>query len=212
MYHSGMRLILASASPRRIALLRGAGYEFDIVPAEVDESARPGEAAADYVRRVSLLKARAVAASAGEAVVLAADTTVVAGGEMLGKPADGRDARRMLERLSGRTHDVLTGVAVVCGTDAALAVASTAVTFRELSASEADWYVATGEPADKAGAYAVQGLGSRFVARVKGSYSNVVGLPLEVVHRMLEAAGVVRVERLPEAAGNGGRPAEGPVD
>ncbi|HPK71330.1 MAG TPA: Maf family protein [Vicinamibacterales bacterium] len=211
MYHSRMRLVLASASPRRIALLRGAGYEFDTVAADVDESARPGEAAADYVRRVSLLKARAVAASAGEAVVLAADTTVVLGGEMLGKPADGRDARRMLERLSGRTHDVLTGVAVVCGADAELAVESTAVSFRELSASEVDWYVATGEPADKAGAYAVQGLGSRFVARVTGSYSNVVGLPLETVQRLLEAAGVVRAWR-PEAAAGGGREAEGALD
>lgn len=187
-----MGLILASASQRRVALLSERGYAFLAVPADADESVIGEEAAEAYVRRVALLKARAVQASRPDDVILAADTTVVVDGDMLGKPEGDDDARRMLARLSGREHVVLTGVAVVSGVRAATTVVSSTVRFRPLTSADLDWYVATGEPADKAGAYAVQGLGGRFVEAVEGSYSNVVGLPMDEVTRLLEAAGIAR--------------------
>ena len=190
-----MGLILASASPRRAALLREAGYAFQVVPADADESVVGAEGAEAYVRRVALLKARAVQALMPDDVVLAADTTVVVDGEMLAKPKDDDDARRMLARLSGRAHVVLTGVAVVSGAGEMAAVVSSTVRFRTLTPADLAWYVATGEPADKAGAYAVQGLGGRFVASVEGSYSNVVGLPMDEVTGLLEAAGVAQPVR-----------------
>ena len=189
MYHSGMRLILASASPRRTGLLREAGYAFDVEPAHVDESGLAGEAPRAYVLRVAALKARAVAASHPDDLVLAADTTVVIDGLMLAKPSDDDDARRMLGLLSGRTHDVLTGVVLVCAGRESSAVADTRVRFRPLTRAEIDWYVASGEPHDKAGAYGVQGLASRFVEAVDGSYSNVVGLPVGAVRALLDAQG-----------------------
>ena len=194
-------MILASASPRRADLLRAAGIEFDVLAANVDESVRSGEDPEAYVRRLAEDKARAVMPQAGDRPVLAADTVVVVNGAILGKPADSEDARRMLRRLSGRIHRVVTGVALAVGgrgsmsraatTDVAVAVEVTAVEFAELSETDIAWYVASGESADKAGAYAVQGLASRFVTRIEGSYSNVVGLPVAVVCEMCKKAGLL---------------------
>jgi septum formation protein len=177
-------LILASASPRRAELLLAAGIPFTTHPVDVDEQSRDGEAPRDYVLRVATDKARACPAS-GDAVVLAADTTVVAASEILGKPLDAADAARMLRLLSGRAHLVLTGVVLRRGEIEVAAVESTAVTFVPLTENDIAWYVGTGESSDKAGAYAVQGLASRFVARIDGSYTNVVGLPVTTVWRLL---------------------------
>jgi septum formation protein len=188
-YHSAVRLILASASPRRSELLRAAGFDFQVVPADVDERPLPAEAPDDYVRRVALDKARAVAACMPDAIVLAADTCVVVDDAILGKPADAADAARMLAMLSGRPHDVLTGVAVIGPAGIRVESADSRVVFAELSAGEIAWYVASGEPGDKAGAYAIQGLASRYVERVEGSYSNVVGLPVALVYRLLREQG-----------------------
>ncbi len=182
-----MRLLLASASPRRADLLRAAGYEFDVVPADVDESVLPREGPEAYVRRVSEAKAAAVASKAQGRIVLAADTVVVVDGEILGKPVDAADAARMLRLLSGRGHEVLTGVTIVGEGQILTNTATSAVELAHLSPAEIDWYVATGEPMDKAGAYAIQGLASRFVVRIEGSYSNVVGLPVALVSAMLKA-------------------------
>lgn len=156
--------------------------------ADVDESSHQGEAPDTYVRRVAEAKARAVAARHRERLVLAADTTVVIHDMMLGKPVDDTDAKRMLCLLSGRTHEVLTAVAVSReGMSRPLVeVERTKVEFAPLTEFEIDWYVATGEPRDKAGAYAIQGYASRFVARIDGSYSNVVGLPIALVYEMLK--------------------------
>ncbi|MBI4886820.1 MAG: septum formation inhibitor Maf [Acidobacteria bacterium] len=188
-----MRLILASASPRRAELLRAAGIAFDVMPAGVDEALLPGETPEEHVRRLAGAKARAVAARAGGRPVLAADTVVVVGDQILGKPEGDDDARRMLRLLSGRAHDVLTGVTLVWGVpEACLSeVATTTVEFGPLSEAEIGWYVASGEPADKAGAYAIQGLASRFVTRIEGSYSNVVGLPVALVHKLCTRAGLL---------------------
>jgi septum formation protein len=167
------RIVLASASPRRAELLAAAGVMFEVKPAEVDERPLDGEAPGDYAIRVAA------------DIVLAADTVVVVDGLILGKPADDGDAARMLRLLSGRTHSVLTGVVVRRGPREASAIESTAVTFSPLSETDIAWYVASAESRDKAGAYAVQGLASRFVSRIDGSYSNVVGLPVALVCRML---------------------------
>jgi septum formation protein len=177
-------LILASASPRRADLLAAAGLEFSVRPVEVDERPLDGEAPPDYVLRVARNKARACNATSDD-VVLAADTAVVIDGLILGKPTDDADAARMLRLLSGRVHHVLTGVAVRRGSREVVAVETTAVTFDRLNEDEIRWYVASGEPRDKAGAYAVQGLASRFVTRIDGSHSNVVGLPVARVSRLL---------------------------
>ncbi len=179
-------VILASASPRRADLLTAAGVAFEVRPVDVDERPFDGETAADYVVRVAADKARACAATP-DAVILGADTVVVVDGRILGKPVDDADAARMLRLLSGRGHDVLTGLAIRRGGRVAVEVDSTAVTFATLSDVDIAWYVASGEPRDKAGAYAVQGLASRFVERVDGSYSNVVGLPVALACRMLAA-------------------------
>jgi septum formation protein len=190
-----MRLILASASPRRAELLRAAGIQFDVLPADIDESALPGESAEQHVRRLSEAKACAVLPRAAGRPVLSADTVVVVAGEILGKPADEADARRMLRLLSGRSHEVMTGICLRCqggaGGKQASEVAVTTVEFAPLNAAEIDWYVASGEPRDKAGAYAIQGLASRFVTRIDGSYANVVGLPVAVVYRMCTEAGLL---------------------
>ena len=188
-YHSGVRLILASASPRRSELLRAAGFVFDVLSADVDEQPLAGEAPDPYVRRVALDKARAVAACVPDATVVAADTCVVVDGLILGKPADAQDAARMLRLLSGRAHEVLTGVAVIGPAGVCVESSSSHVVFAPLSEGEIAWYVASGEPRDKAGAYAIQGLASRFVEEVDGSYSNVVGLPVALVYRMLREQG-----------------------
>ena len=178
-------LVLASRSPRRAKLLREAGYEFDVVPADVDESRLDGETPRQYVARVAGSKASAVAARAGDRIVVAADTVVLIDGLVLGKPADRRDAASMLTRLSGRTHEVLTGVVVARGGRLLNVVEVTRVTFATLDPARIAWYAATGEPDDKAGAYAVQGIGSRFVERIEGSYTNVVGLPVALVDRFV---------------------------
>ncbi len=179
-------LILASASPRRAELLRAAGFTFEVATIDVDESPRNGEAPEQYVLRLAEAKAEKVAARHRGEIVLGADTTVVIDDLILGKPADRDDARRMLRLLAGRTHDVLTGVCV-CHTPRRLSrVASTAVTFLPMTDAEIEWYAASGEPDDKAGAYAIQGLASRFVERIDGSYSNVVGLPVALVNRLLK--------------------------
>jgi septum formation protein len=185
-----MRLILASASPRRADLLREAGYVFEVEPADVDESELAGEPPAAYVVRVAGMKARAIAARHPDEMILAADTTVVVDGAMLAKPAGDADAARMLGLLSGRTHEVLTGVVMVRAGRESSAVVGTRVRFRPLTAAEIAWYVASGEPKVKAGAYGVQGLAARFVESVDGSYSNVVGLPVGEVRALLEAEGL----------------------
>jgi septum formation protein len=189
----GRRLILASGSPRRRELLAAMGWSFLVRPVELDESPFPGEDAAAYVGRLALAKARAAAELAASeapgALVLGADTVVALECELFGKPQDPADARRMLRRLSGRRHQVLTGVALLDGEREWLEVARTTVEIAPLSEQEIELYVATGEPLDKAGAYAVQGRGALFVSALEGNYSNVVGLPLPVVYRLLLAAG-----------------------
>jgi septum formation protein len=179
-----MRLILASASPRRAELMKAAGFEFEIRVTNIDEATRAGESPRAYVLRVAGEKA-IKAQGFGPEVILGADTTVVIDGEMLGKPVDDQDARRMLNRLSGRAHEVLTGLSIRSGTEERTAVESTAVWFKPLTDQEITWYVGSGEGRDKAGAYAIQGLASRFIPRIDGSYSNVVGLPVATVHRLL---------------------------
>lgn len=184
-----MRLILASASPRRSELLLQAGFEFDVDAADVDERVLPGESPATYVARVALDKARGVAARhPSPAVILAADTTVVANAEILGKPLNDDDAARMLTLLSGIEHDVLTAVVVKGPAGERAEVVRTRVHFLELSADDIAWYIGTREPEGKAGAYAIQGRGARFVDWIEGSWSNVVGLPIATVAKMLAEA------------------------
>jgi len=178
-------VVLASASPRRHALLIAAGFACDVDPVDVDEARQVGEAPGAYVERLARLKATAGAARHPARVVLGADTAVVVGDEVLGKPRDDDDAGRMLRLLSGRSHDVLTGVAIVSGDRTVAAVERTTVWVDPLSADDIAWYVASGEPRDKAGAYAIQGLFSRFVPRIEGSYANVVGLPVATVARLM---------------------------
>ncbi len=179
-------LILASSSPRRAERLLAAGISFTTRSVDVDEQPLEGEPPRDYVLRVARDKARACPSPPGS-ILLTADTAVIVDGQILGKPADAADAARMLRLLSGRSHLVLTGVVLRRGGMEAAAVESTTVTFAPLSEADISWYVGTGEPSDKAGGYAVQGLASRFVERVDGSYSNVVGLPMETVQRLLLA-------------------------
>ena len=180
-------LILASASPRRADLLRAAGIlPFEVAPVAVDESFIKLEPPGDHVRRLAREKAEAAFGNYPDAVVLAADTIVLVGGEMLGKPRDPADAIRMLRQLSGREHEVLTGVAIISKRGPVVEVARTRVWVNPLTEPEIADYVATGEPLDKAGAYGIQGLGSRFIDRIQGSYSNVVGLPVALVYRLLK--------------------------
>jgi septum formation protein len=185
------RLILASGSPRRVEVLRNAGFQFEVVPAHVDESPRPGESPVALAERLAREKAEEVAArraASDAAVVLGADTVVVSDDdELLGKPSSPADAVAMLEKLSGRPHDVITGVALVPAGGGSVRVAHerTRVYFRPLTRQEIERYAASGEPLDKAGAYAIQGLAGRFVTRIEGCYFNVMGLPLALVDRML---------------------------
>jgi septum formation protein len=177
-------IILASASPRRAELLRAAGINFTIRVADVDETLWPDESPQAYVARLAQTKALAVVQP--DEIVLGADTTVVIGHEIAGKPINIDDAKRMLRMLSGQWHEVLTGVSLVRNDKVTTEVAVTRVKFAMMSEAEMDWYARSGEPDDKAGAYAIQGLASRFIERIEGSYSNVVGLPLETVYRMLK--------------------------
>lgn len=192
-------LVLASGSPRRRELLEQVAVRFEVRVPDVDEAQRPDEDPAAYVTRLAGDKASAVLqrwndAHAGPVVVLAADTTVELDGECLGKPVDATDAAAMLARLSGRTHRVITGVAVHTVTDHTEQFAlSTEVRMTQLSLAAIDWYVSTGEPLDKAGAYAIQGAGGLFVSTIVGSYSNVVGLPLAETLAVLQRAGLTGV-------------------
>ncbi len=188
-------LVLASASPRRQELLRNAGLSFAIEPANIDETPRAGESPRDCAERLAREKALAVCAIRPQDSVLGADTIVVVDETILGKPIDADDAFRMLRLLSGRVHRVITGVSlvrpVVSGQEPVVRVASetTLVTMSEISDEEIRAYVTTGEPMDKAGAYAIQGMASRWVPRIEGDYSNVVGLPVALVYRMLRDRG-----------------------
>jgi septum formation protein len=184
-----LKLILASASPRRAELLAAAGIPFDVHPAHVDERVLDGESPDGYVRRIAEAKARTVSERFPRRLVLGADTTVVVDDLILAKPESELDARRMLAALSGRTHDVLTGVSIAGRAFIETAISRTSVEFAVLSADEIAEYVASGEPMDKAGAYGIQGLASRFVTRIDGSYSNVVGLPVALVYDMLKRVG-----------------------
>ena len=182
-------VVLASASPRRAELLRRIGLDPVIRPSDVDESVRPGESPASLVARLAREKAAATRRDATD-VVVAADTLVVLGAEVLGKPADEAAAERMLRLLGGTTHRVLTGVHVTRGEHHSASVEETVVRFRALSRREMAAYVATGEPFGKAGGYAIQGAGAMFVESITGSYTNVVGLPLATVVRLAAEVGV----------------------
>jgi septum formation protein len=189
-----MRLILASASPRRAQVLRDAGIVFEAVPARVIESPWKDETPVHLVRRLARAKADAAAAHLnGTAVVIGADTEVVINGEVLGKPASASDARAMLRRLAGATHEVVTGLELLRLPDRFSRTEHevTRVTFAPLSDAEIDAYVASGEPFDKAGGYAVQGLGGRFITRIEGCYFNVVGLPLAKLYHLLRELGAL---------------------
>ena len=186
---TAMRLVLASRSPRRAELLTRAGYRFEVAPADIDERRLDGEAPDALVCRLAREKAAAVAARHPGSIVLGADTVVVVGGAVLGKPNGDADAARMLRRLSGRVHHVLTGVALKSGRRRCAGVQVTRVVFRALSPDDVAWYVASGESADKAGGYSIQGRASRFVTRIVGSYTNVVGLPIELVDGLLARLG-----------------------
>jgi len=181
-------LLLASASPRRSEILRSLGIPFRVRVTQVEERLAEGEDAPAAVCRLAREKALEAQAREPGVPVLAADTLVFLDGQIFGKPADDADARRMLERLSGRTHRVATGLCLLDGETSRLRCEISEVTFAPMSGREIAWYLATGEPAGKAGAYAVQGLGARFVVDVRGSYSNVVGLPARAVYDMLTEA------------------------
>lgn len=191
-------MILASQSPRRIELMREAGYDIRIIPADIDETPRSGESPCELVARLARLKALHVAATdaAPGEVVVAADTIVTHDGTIMGKPADDEDAAAMLRDLSGRTHQVMTGVAIARGGETEPRenfITTTDVTFFELTDDEIAAYVATGEPADKAGAYGIQGAGGRLLVRgIAGDFYNVVGLPIAEVVRALAREGVAR--------------------
>lgn len=187
-----MKLILASASPRRAEVLRDAGYHFTVLSSAIDETPYPDESPQDLVLRLAQTKADLAAARAvGPAILIAADTEVVLDGHIFGKPRSSDDARSMLEKLSGRLHTVLTGVALVRLPDVELRsfVESTLVQFAPLSDEEIGRYLATGEPHDKAGAYAIQGYAARYIPRIEGCYFNVVGLPVARLQHALSELG-----------------------
>ncbi len=187
-----MRFILASASPRRRELLASIGFDFEIMPSDIPEVRGEGEAPEEYVARLSREKAGAVADKHPSRWVIAADTTVLLGEELLEKPRDPDDAKRMLAAIAGKTHIVYTGVTLqnLGNHYHDTRVAESEVRMLPLSTRDVDWYVASGEPLDKAGSYAVQGIGGMFIDSIHGSYSNVVGLPLAMLFQMLRKAGV----------------------
>jgi septum formation protein len=189
-------LVLASASPRRAGILESLGIPHRVVPSSVDERLAADEPPIAAALRLAEEKAAAVASTCPDATVLGADTLVVLGSRIFGKPSDRGDAGRMLRELSGTTHQVVTGVCLIWPAGKASRAGTSDVTFAPMTDEEIDWYVATGEPADKAGAYAVQGLGARFITGIRGSFSNVVGLPAREVYELLRDAGM----RLPGLA------------
>jgi septum formation protein len=187
-----MRFILASQSPRRRELLESIGLTFEVMPSDVPEVHQHGESPEEYVARLSRDKAAAIAAKRDDAWIIAADTTVLLGDELLEKPADNADARRMLAMIAGKTHIVFTGVTLQNSSRGwrDTRVAESEVRMLPLDERDIAWYVSTGEPLDKAGAYAVQGIGAMFIDSIHGSYTNVVGLPLALLFQMLRRAGI----------------------
>jgi septum formation protein len=183
--HLCEKLILASGSPRRKELLMAAGWPFEAITAGVDESLLPGEAPATYVQRLAKSKAEAVAAQLDHGLVLGADTTVVVDDQILGQPVDDSDAKRMLELLNNKWHEVLTGVALVrVGGETRVDYETTRVRFAEMSEREIDWYISTGEARGKAGAYGIQGAAGLFIEEIEGDYFNIVGLPIRLVYEL----------------------------
>jgi nucleoside triphosphate pyrophosphatase len=183
--HLREKLILASGSPRRKELLTAAGWEFEAISAGIDESVRSGEDPATYVQRLALSKAEAVAAKLKHGLVLGADTTVVVDGQILGQPVDDADAKRMLQLLNGKWHEVLTGLALVrVGGESRVEFETTRVRFAEMSECEVDWYISTGEARGKAGAYGIQGAAGLFIEQIEGDYFNIVGLPIRLVYEL----------------------------
>ncbi len=191
MMERGSKIILASGSPRRRELLSMIGLEFEIDPGDIDERHHQGEAPADYIIRLARAKVIDAVARHASGLVLGADTTVVVDEEILAKPEDDQDAMRMLRLLSGRWHEVMTGVAVydIETRREAFDYAETRVRFAGMSDKEIDWYISTGEHRDKAGAYGIQGRGSLFVEEIEGNYHNIVGLPIRLVHRLAKRLG-----------------------
>ncbi|HEX6650216.1 MAG TPA: Maf family protein [Pyrinomonadaceae bacterium] len=181
------KVVLASSSPRRTELLNRAGWPHEVMVAGIDESVKPQEEPAVYVQRLARSKAEAVARRLEQGIVLGADTTVVIADQILGQPVDDADAKRMLDLLSGKWHDVLTGVAVVrVGGESRVAHETTRVRFAEISDREIDWYIASGEPFGKAGAYGIQGKASLFIEEIEGDYFNIMGLPIRLVYKLAE--------------------------
>lgn len=181
------KLILASKSPRRAEILRAVGWPFEAIAANIDETRIASEDAVSYVQRLAITKSETVAKKVAEGLVLGADTVVLIEGEILGQPRDDDDARRMLKLLSGRWHEVITGVSLVRAgqpSGALVDYETTRVLFCGMSVDEIDWYVSTGEPRDKAGAYAIQGRGGLFIEEIQGDYFNIVGLPVRLVYEL----------------------------
>jgi septum formation protein len=188
---TGVRVVLASGSPRRRELLNMIGVGHEIMPADIDERYFPGEDPPAHAERLAREKAAAVALRAGNSLIIAADTIVVVDGDVLGKPRDRADAAEMLRRLAGRSHTVHTAVAVRYGGSEASAVESPSVTFRPLDAEFIEAYIATGEPMDKAGSYGIQGFGATLVSRVEGDFFAVMGLPLHRTMQLVESVGLI---------------------
>jgi septum formation protein len=181
------KILLASRSPRRAEILTAVGWEFEAIAADIDESRLADEEAVSYVKRLARTKAETIARAFPERLVIGADTVVVIDGEILGQPRDDEEARRMLRLLSGKWHDVLTGVALVCAGQTPQTLVddeTTRVRFAEMSVAEIDWYVSTGEPKGKAGAYGIQGSAALFIKEIQGDYFNVVGLPVRLVFEL----------------------------
>jgi len=192
------KLILASKSPRRAEILRAVGWQFESIAADIDETRERGEDAVSYVKRLAKTKAEKIRANVANGTVLGADTTVVVNGEILEQPHDADDARRMLYLLNNKWHEVLTGVALISddnGNDSVLVDHElTRVRFGEMSDAEIDWYISTGEPFGKAGAYGIQGHAALFIEEVQGDYFNIVGLPIRLVYELLNKAGIPAVD------------------
>jgi septum formation protein len=186
------RIILASESPRRAALLKSLGIKFSVMPSNVDERSIIGEDPGSYVKRVASLKADSVSARVSKGIIIGADTTVVINRRIIGKPRDERDAFKTLKLLSGKTHTVMTGVCVIdkYSGKRKVIVVSTKVRFRRLSGRIIKWYIGTGEPMGKAGSYAIQSKGALLVDSIRGDYNNIVGLPLSLLAKILSGMGV----------------------
>ena len=183
--HLREKLVLASGSPRRAEILERAGWPHEVIVAGIDETLLPGEEAAAYVQRLARSKAEKVASGLDHGLVLGADTTVVVADQILGQPVDAADARRMLDLLNAKWHEVLTGVALVrVGGETRVGYETTRVRFAEMSDNEIDWYISTGEPFGKAGAYGIQGKASLFIEEIEGDYFNIMGLPIRLVYEL----------------------------